>query len=204
MKLLIAIPSLDYMHTEFVKSLTALVCRLKDEGIKFDVTIQSGTLVYVARDKLAKKAINEGYSHVLWLDADMVFRPDLLEVLTESGRPFVVGICHSRREPYASCLFKSFLPVERFEEYPDEPFKVAGSGLACALTEVKILRDVCFTNSGSCFCPTAKLGEDLAFCMRVKDLGYEIWAEPMARIGHMGHIAVYPETHDLYMEAINR
>lgn len=204
MKLLIAIPSLDYMHTEFVKSLTALVCRLKDEGIDFDVTIQSGTLVYVARDKLAKKAINEGFSHVLWLDADMVFRPDLLEVLADSGKPFVVGICHSRREPYASCLFKSIEPAERFTEYPHGTFEVAASGMACALIKTDILREVALQNYGSCFCPTRRLGEDLAFCQRVHERGYKIYAEPMAWIGHIGHITVYPEMYDQYMESISR
>lgn len=204
MKLLIAIPSLDYMNAEFVKCLTALVCRLKDDEIDFDVVIQTGTLVYVARDKLAKKAINEHYDSVLWLDADMVFPADLLDRLTECGKSFVVGICHSRREPYASCLFKSFLPVERYEEYPDDVFEIAGCGLACALTATKILRDVCFANGGSCFCPTPKLGEDLAFCRRAKECGYKIYAEPTARIGHIGHITVYPETHDLFMGSINR
>ena len=192
------------MHTEFVKSLTALACRLKDEGIDFDVAIQSGTLVYVARDKLAKKAINEGFSHVLWLDADMVFRPDLLAVLADSGKPFVVGICHSRREPYASCLFKSIEPAERFTEYPQETFEVAASGMACALIETDILRKVALQNYGSCFCPTRRLGEDLAFCQRVQACGYKIYAEPMAWIGHIGHITVYPEMHDQYMEAISR
>ena len=204
MKLLIAIPSLDYMHTEFVKSLTALVCRLKDEGIVFDVAIQSGTLVYVARDKLAKKAIEGKYTHVLWLDADMVFHDGLLDDLQFSGKPFVVGICHSRREPYVSCLFKSIEPAERFTEYPHGVFEVAASGMACALIKTDILREVALQNYGSCFCPTRRLGEDLAFCKRVHERGYKIYAEPMAWIGHIGHITVYPEMYDQYMESISK
>ena len=67
MKLLIGIPSLDFMHTEFVKSLTALVMRLKDDGISFDVEIMSGTLVYFARDNIACKAITTDTYQIVWI-----------------------------------------------------------------------------------------------------------------------------------------
>ena len=50
MKLLIGIPSIDYMHAEFVKCLTALTIRLCQQDIPFDVFINNGTLVHVARD----------------------------------------------------------------------------------------------------------------------------------------------------------
>lgn len=91
MKLLIGVPTLDYIHVEFVKCLTALLERLREDGITFDLDIESGTLVYTARERIANKAINEDYSHVLWLDSDMVFTPDLLDDLMFSDKPFVTG-----------------------------------------------------------------------------------------------------------------
>ena len=100
MKLLIAMPSLDYMHSETVISLTRLIMRLKDEGVDFDVEIKTGTLVYVARDRIAYKAIDEGFTHVLWLDADMVFNDDLLDDLMFCEKDFVSGIAHGRRPPH--------------------------------------------------------------------------------------------------------
>ena len=117
MKLLIGIPSLDFQHVDFVKSLTALIVRLKDDSIDFDVQIEAGTLVHVARDKIACKAINEHYTHVLWFDADMVFTDDVLDSLMFCGKQFVSGICHSRRKGYHSCLFKNLdlNHLERFE-----------------------------------------------------------------------------------------
>ena len=50
MKLLIAIPSLDYVNCEFMNCLVKLVMRLGKDGVDFDVKIISGTLVYAARD----------------------------------------------------------------------------------------------------------------------------------------------------------
>ena len=58
-RLLIAVPSTDYMHAEFVRSLMKLTGHLQREGIRHETEIVAGTLVYLARDKLACKAIND-------------------------------------------------------------------------------------------------------------------------------------------------
>ena len=99
MKLMIAIPTYDYMHFQFVECLTKLIRRLDEDGIDFEVIYQGGTLVYVGRDRLAKMAIDRGFSHILWLDSDMIFNDDLLENLMDSGKSFVTGIAHGRRPP---------------------------------------------------------------------------------------------------------
>lgn len=202
MNLLVAIPTTDYIHHRFVECLTALVQRLDADGVKYNICYQSGTLVYHARDALAFKAIDEGYTHVLWLDSDMVFTPDVLDDLMFSGKPFVSGIAHGRREPHHSCLFTQIWPsVERFTEYPNNTFRVAGCGFACVLIETSIMKAVKDAN-GVCFFPMRELGEDLAFCKRAADLGYEIWAEPGVRLGHIGHINIYPEYRDIYKQTI--
>ena len=84
-RLLIAVPSTDYMHAEFVRSLMKLTGHLQREGIRHETEIIAGTLVYLARDKLACTAINDGYTHMLFLDSDMVFGEDIVETLRFSG-----------------------------------------------------------------------------------------------------------------------
>lgn len=193
MKLLIAVPSLDYQHTDFVKSLLALKDRLYADGIEHEVKIKSGTLVYIARDKLAAEAIDGGFTHVLWLDSDMVFTDDLVDVLTFCGKEFVTGICHSRRFPYVSCVFNALNPIARHEgaKYPTAPFEIKGCGFGCVLMTVDCLRRV-KERFGTCFLPMAEYGEDLAFCKRFTDIGGRIYADPTAQIGHIGHITIYP------------
>lgn len=203
MKLLIAIPTNDQMPVQFVESLTKLVRRLEADEIDFEVAFQTGTLVYVGRDKLSLKAMSGGFSHVLWLDSDMVFTDDLFEVLADSGKKFVTGIAHSRRAPYPSCLFTEIYPgVRRFEgEYPSAAFKVAGCGMACVLMSVDVIHDV-WSHHSTAFFPNRELGEDLTFCKRAADLGYQIWAEPHAQVGHVGHFVVYPEYQEIYRKSI--
>lgn len=204
MKLLIAIPTNDYMHYQFVECLTKLVKRLDEDGIDYDIAYQGATLVYVGRDKLANKAMNECYTHMLWLDSDMIFTEDLLDDLMYSGKPFVTGIAHSRRAPHVSCIFKEIWPkVDRWEgcEYPIQAFRIGGCGFACVLIETEIVRNV-YNKNGTAFFPMRELGEDLAFCKRATDMGYEIWAEPSVKLGHIGHITIYPEYEKLYRSSI--
>lgn len=205
MRLLIGIPSTDFLHVEFVKSLTNLVLRLREDEIDFTVHFETGTLVYVARDNIASKAINGGFTHVLWLDSDMVFTDDFLDSLMFCGKPFVAGIYQSRRKGYHSALFKNLDidNLERFEEYPHGTFEIAGCGFAGVLIETEILRQV-MVNHGTCFLPMKMYGEDLAFCKRAVDMGYKIYAEPTAVMGHVGHITIYPEDHEKWKAEISK
>ena len=204
MKLLIGVPTLDFVHVEFLRSLTALLKRLRDDGVACDLEIVSGTLVYMARETIANKAINEEYSHVLWLDSDMVFAPDILDDLLFSSKSFVTGVYHARRKGYHSCIFESIEvgKVERCERYPAEAFEIAGCGFGCVLVSTDVLRSVKF-GCGTCFTPMKDYGEDLAFCKRARDMGHSIWCEPSVVCGHIGHIAIYPEDHERWKTTIS-
>lgn len=202
MKLLVAVPSLDFMHVDFVRCLTNLIERLHEDGIAFETKLLSGTLVYVARNRLVDHAINNNFTHVLWLDADMVFKPDILDDLMFSGHDFVCGRFNARRKPYIACQFKKLVPIEVVEDYPAETFQIAGTGFGCVLTSVDILKKVAQLE-GSCFLPTSGLGEDLAFCARCHDNGIKMYCEPTAVVGHIGHITIYPEDHARYIATIS-
>lgn len=204
MKLLIAIPTLDYIHVEFMKSLIALTTRLKDDGVDFKVEIKSGTLVYVARDLLATMAREGNYTHILWVDSDMVFTEDLVDDLLFCEKPMVSAICHTRRPPHCSVLFKTLRPIERytFGTYPDQPFQIGGCGFGCVLMETKVVWEI-WKKYTFCFLPLEELGEDLAFCERAKECGFEIWADPSVRVGHIGHITIWPEDEENWQSKIN-
>lgn len=206
MRLLIGIPTTDFVHVDFMRCLVDLILRLKRDGIDFAVHIESGSLVYLARDRIACKAINEGFTDVLWLDSDMIFNTNLLEELQFSGHDFISGIAHSRRAPYSGCLFKDLdlknLGRWNADEYPGEPFEVQGCGFACVLIKTDILKAVQLHDK-TCFTPLPGYGEDLSFCRRATALGFHIWAEPCARLGHISHTAIYPEDQLRYLTTIS-
>ena len=191
-RLLIAVPTTDYVHADFVKSLARLQCELGRRRVDYDVEIQSGTLVYFARNRLANKAINENYTHVLWLDSDMVFNEQIVDDLMEVGKDMVCGAFVSRRPPYGPCIYTSIEKnkIQQVKDFGIRPFQVDGCGFAAVMTTVELLQAV-NQKYGTCFQPTDYYGEDLAFCWRVNQLGREIWCEPTVRPGHIAHVPVY-------------
>lgn len=194
MKLLIGIPTMDSVPVEFLKSLCNLMGKLRGDGVDCELRIENGTLVYYAREAIARYAVLKNFTHILWLDSDMVFEPEIVEDLQFSGKKFVTGIAHSRRPPFSSCIFKEIFPgVEKWKgEYPNNTFQIAACGMACVLMDVEIVR-VMEDKYPVLFMPTDTYGEDVAFCWRATQCGFDIWAEPSVRVGHVGKRVIYPE-----------
>ena len=197
MKLLVAVPTVDYVSAEFMKCLCGLIKKLASDGVDFDYQIIAGTLVYWARNRLAKRAIDNGFTHVLWLDSDMTFKDDVVDDLLFCGKDMVCGAFVSRKPPYGPCVYSSIDDpgnMIKVENFGTEPFRVDGCGFATVLTSVDLLKAV-WDRFDTCFRPTEDYGEDLAFCDRVKKLGREIWCEPTVRPGHIAHVPVYAGEH---------
>ena len=192
MKLMIAVPVYGDVKLEFMKSLIALVQRLKDIGVRHEVRTKEGTLIHMAREQLAAEAINEGFTHILWLDSDMQFDAKVFERLMASGKRFVSGIYCTRRLPVRMTIFRCLLPIVHFTEIPDGVFEIAGCGFACVLTEVALLKEA-LKRRGTLFTPTENYSEDLACCVRIHDIGEKMYADGGVRLGHAGNFTYWPE-----------
>ena len=193
MKLMVAVPTTDYVHAEFVKSLVGLIEKLTKDGVDVSTRIVSGTLVYVARNRLAQEAINDNFTHILWLDSDMTFGPDIVDDLLFCGKDMVCGAFVMRRPQFGPCVYAEMnggCDLKKVREFGTEPFRVAGCGFATVLLTVELLKEM-YAKFGTWFRPNEDYSEDLAFCDRVNKLGREIWCEPTVRPGHIAHIPVY-------------
>lgn len=183
MRLMIAIPTGDRVRYEFCESLANLCKSLAENGIDFDIRFHEGSAVYMARETLGVAAIDEGYTHVLWLDSDMSFVPDLFYILKDMGEPFVTCIYRSRRPPYMICLFDNLTAGTRLQSVPNEKFEVDGCGFGVVLMETRVLAEV-HRKYLTCFEPFDGMGEDMAMCKRWRNLGGSIWATPDAVADH--------------------
>lgn len=205
-KLLIAVPCMDTVPVQFLRSLTALTRRLSLDGVSWTLAIESQTLIYIARERLAGRGVNHKFSHILWIDSDMEFSDDLFNTLFFTERDFVTGIACGRRPPFCPCVFRALEPepvLFQWEEMPQEPFPVAGCGFAGVLIRTEIVRRV-LQRFGCAFAPIPSLGEDLSFCKRALETGAEIWAAPAAQLGHVGRISLRPKDALLWRQIKNQ
>lgn len=199
MRTMIAIPCMDMVHTLFFASFVAMN---KPEGT--EVAIASCSLIYEARHTLAKKAIDDGFDRVMWLDSDMVFEPDLLNRLSadlDQGLDFVTAVYFSRKNPINPIVYETCHPtklkngdlyptVKSFREIPEELFEIEGCGFGAAMMTTDLIR-----RAGPLpFYPTDKYGEDLSFCRKVREAGAKLYCDGRIRLGHIGSTIINEES----------
>lgn len=205
MKTLVALPCMDMVHTVFMKSLMGMD-RIGQCGFAFSCS----SLIYDARNQLAKQAVTEGYDRVLWLDSDMDFQPDLLKQLSadmDEGREFVTGLYFKRKAPVKPVIYKSLgfykdegkegvTPVAvPYEDYPkDSVFPIAACGFGGCLVSTDLIKRV-GDKFGLPFSPVMGFGEDLSFCTRVTELGVEMFCDSRVKMGHVGLGTITEETY---------
>ena len=203
MRLLIAIPCMDTVRFEFAESLANLCKHLSNIGVDYDLEWHATSLIYLAREELANKAINDKYEYVLWLDSDMVFVPDHFDLLRSLKTDFATGIYRSRRSPYAHVIKDIKDPMSRQRVIPDEPFEVAACGFGFVLMKTEVLYKV-RANFMTTFTPTPSSGEDYAFCERWLKMGNKIIAHPDVRPDHIAYVRLRGDDATKLVEYVER
>ena len=207
MRTLIAIPCMDTVHTLFLQSILGL--SLDSGEVRYGTSCSS--LIYNARNSLAKMAVDEEYDRVLWLDSDMVFDSDLLNRLSadlDAGPVFVSGLYFGRKNPINPVIYKEtgydssedgsrLIPFAKsYDDYPhDDLFEIKGAGFGAVMMSTDLIRQV-YAKYGAPFAPMPGFGEDLSFCRRCEELGVTMYCDSRIKLGHVAYSVV---TEDRYM-----
>lgn len=218
MKTLIGIPCMDTVPTGFMLSLLHLV-----KGSDVSVYAPMNSLVYDSRNLICLNAIENNYDRVMWFDSDMMFTPATMQMLHADldgkssmgddsltdfhGCDMVTGLYFQRRPPYLPVIFDQIdepaenadgqivARVHKHETFPHNTlFPVSGCGMGCCMTSVKLLKDV-WDKFGPAFSPYPWAGEDISFCHRVNQLGYQIWCDSRITCGHIGQFIYTEDTY---------
>ena len=194
-KTLIAVPCFDMVHTEFMQSLIALE---KPENTSF--TVVKNTLISVARNTIARNAIEAGFDRIMWFDSDMDIPRDALMKLTADmdnnpGIDMVTGLYFTRKTPIKPVIYSDLYWEKKngevdagaanYFDYPEGLIPIAGCGFGCVLTSVDLIKRV-WERVGIPFAELTGFGEDLSFCERVNRGFGTIWADTTVKCGHVG------------------
>lgn len=200
-KILICVPSMDMVAAGFAQSLSML----QKGGHETAVMFQVGSLIYDARNRLAKQAIKMESDYTMWFDSDMIFQPDTMLRLLEHKAPIVSGAYFRRSPPYHLVAFDK-CDAEKREwgdlALPTETVKCGGVGFGCVLVKTEVLFNVA-AKFGCWFDPMNGFGEDLSFCHRARECGYDILLDPSITCGHVGQIVVNEDFYKAYSRGQN-
>ncbi len=195
---------------DFFQGWTALVIYCMEKGINFSVSNHHSSVVYYARNLCLGGSVTNGkeqkpfngqidYTHLMWIDSDVVFNPQQFQALLDYDKDIVSGI-------YKMGGGNNFATVEEWDE---EYFEKNGAFNFWNEEDIKDrtgLIDVAYTGLGwmlikrgvfeklkyPWFRPLWKefgdlkdfTSEDTAFCLMAKEAGFNIYVDPTIRVGH--------------------
>lgn len=184
----------------FTKCLANMIIYSMHQGIHVDAF--GGTermVIHWARQDLARQAkdricqrTGEKYTHILWLDDDHAFTPDLLCVLALNGDKDLVSALYYGRDKALPVAYVKDKSPDKYGHYPliwpqESFYEVDAIGFGACLMRRDVLDRVpepWFQFRGAD--DEKGYGEDIYFCVRAKEYGVKIWLDARYKLGHIG------------------
>lgn len=157
--------------------------------------------VHVARDEMAKTALQADCDYLFMIDDDMISPDDLFEKLYESKKDIIAPLAFTRNFPHKPVIYScvegwdSVNQVEHFTNYAvmnypkDQLAQVDAVGFGAVLINVE-----CFKKMKSpWFMNPYKTGEDINFCYEASKYGFKTWVDTRLKLGHISHPLIITE-----------
>lgn len=213
LSILILTPCKDYeMPAAFTRSVVNMVAYSWLHGLRvFQMAHSERMVVHYARNHLAKLALEhvsgytgQRYTHILWLDDDHVFNPDLALYLARHSDLDVVSALYFGRvgRQLPVVYVKDDLPDKythyQMLEVPPRLCQVDAIGMGACLMRMDVLDRVPYP----WFRFVEGAGEDVTFCVHAKERGVEIYCDGAYQIGHLGEPQIVTqETSQRFLES---
>jgi GT2 family glycosyltransferase len=195
---------LTYVHpthvtTAFMQSVLKLLTSRSDIGVAGK---GSGPLISRARNELVQHFLDTPATHMFSVDTDIVFEPGILEMLLKADKPIVgahyMGLSDTGNFPvgnvqehgmWAKATYKSLKGRKGIRP-------IGAVGMGCTLIKREVLESL---GTGALW-PFAEtlaengqmLGEDVTFCQRAREAGFDSYIHLDARVGHLKSTLVTP------------
>lgn len=201
MKVAVCVPCRDTVMAGFAFDMARLTAfdAQNREG-ELQLLQMPGTLIFTQREKLAEEALEWGADAILYIDSDMRFPADSLNVLLSREVPIIGVNATTRREPVVPTAMNLHLDkmkdegmvrqvwskIESRGKSGIEQVTAVGFGVTLIRREVfeKIPKpwfDVIWTDHGNV------IGEDVAFCVKAMEQNIPVFVDHDLSM-HIGHI----------------
>lgn len=138
-----------------------------------------GWYVDFARNAMIRKFLAGSWSHIAFIDADMIYPPDYLLRLAVHRRPFVSGIYRLRFAPYPWSAHVPGKGEFHAGELPAEPFETDCAGSGAWLCERSVFEEVLHD---PWFVEEADMPCDADICKRIP---FPVLVDPSVRMDHL-------------------
>jgi len=159
--------------------------------------------IIAMRNDLVVQARGAGASHLIQMDVDMSYHPQTITRLLSHRLPVVGALAFRRWPPFDPLMMRGrinrYKNVEHWEK--DELVEVDATGAGCLLCSMEVFDAIeppWFEPTPSPSGERGHVGEDFAFCTKLKEAGYDIFVDTAVPAGHLTFFVVTEETWRLY------
>ena len=103
----ICVPVQNQVTAVFAYSLAMLQKKCGETGLATSLHFNMGSEVAMQRQQLVDQALETDCSHIMWIDADMQFPVDTLNILLAADKDIIAGNYSTRVPPHRPVAFKS-------------------------------------------------------------------------------------------------
>ncbi len=206
MKLFIAIPTYDSKtHIGTTTSLAAECALAAQVGVPVTISFQPGmALVHSARNLLCQRFLESDATHLMFIDADCGWDAGAVIQLCMKPGDVVAGACRRRKEPESYAISWLDKTIAR-----DDLLEVEAIGMAFTCIKREALErfkretpERAYANDGESLhaffdSPVRDgylWGEDMAFCLKWRELGGCVLVDPNVTLRHLDGLATYEGT----------
>lgn len=163
---------------------------------KDNVCVVRGSSIAKNRNVIAQQAIAGGFDAVWYVDDDQAILPDTLERLAAHDKDIVSGLYLSREVPFRPHVYRDGEDgcSEQLQLPPQGGlFSPHAVGAGCLLVKTGV-----FSAMGQPWWRLGQIssetwGDDLDFCRRARDVGFEVWCDLDCQVGHLvSPVVVWP------------
>ena len=184
MKIAICIPVASDGIIKAKTSLAIMNVIKKAKDYEVIPMFQFGAYVFENRQEMVFFAQLQKCSHIFFVDYDMIFDPEILNILLSRNKD-IIGVNYMMRKlPPRTTV----LADEKEKITLDRLFKCHGIGMGVALIKMSVFDKISppwfhfdFDERGR-----ISVSEDYYFCNKARQEGYDIWVDPTIKVGHLG------------------
>jgi len=186
----ICVPVRDNVTAVFAYSLAMLQRKCGEAGLATSLHFNMGSEVTMQRQQLVSEALETNCTHIMWIDSDMKFPVDTLNILLEADKDIVAGNYSTRVPPHRPVAFRSKNNLDErvFTGTGLEKVWAVGSGMMLVKREVYEKLSSPFYKIEYSDDYSSLVGEDVYFCTKANEAGYEVYVSHKLsdRIAHIG------------------
>lgn len=190
-KVVIGIATTGYIRQETVMSLFMALPKVE---MAKKLVIKDGCYVHWNRNAIVKNFLTSGADTLFFLDSDMVFPKESLSLLLSYNKDIMGAAYNKRKDPPETTARKLvdglLIPEETLvtKGFPFMTDIVATGFMAIQRRVLETMPEPWFSFSKNAW--GKEFGEDESFCLKARELNYEVWAHPGLYVGHVG-VRVY-------------